>query len=218
MKAKISFIYKLILSAIIFISILDRAGIFALSFKLYSLFSFTSISNICVLIVTAYGAFAGRHGTDNFTPRFARIQYLCLIMILITGIVYSFILLPQKLAENPDYRFFTVPNIVGHYVAPVGMLLDWLLFGKKGQLTKREPVICICAPLIYCIIAIVYGCFGPEIPGLGSSYVYFFMDPGVSGWSGVIIWTLALLAGIVALTLSFYALDRKLTHAGNKND
>ena len=212
MKTKISFIYKLILSAIIFISILDRAGIFALTIKPYSFFSFTSISNICVLAVALYGAFAGRRSLDDITPRFARIQYLCLIMILITGIVYSFILLPEKLANNPDYKFFTIPNIVGHYVAPVGMLFDWLLFGKKGQLTKREPIICICVPLLYCFIAIIYGNIGPEIPGLNSSYVYFFMDPAVSGWSGVIIWTLAMLAGIVLLTLAFYVLDRKMAH------
>lgn len=215
MKTKISFIYKLILSAIIFISILDRAGIFALTIKPYSFFSFTSISNICVLAVTLYGVFAGRRSLDDITPRFARIQYLCLIMILITGIVYSFILLPDKLANNPDYKFFTIPNIVGHYVAPVGMLIDWLLFGKKGQLTKREPIICICVPLLYCVIAIIYGNIGPEIPGLNSSYVYFFMDPAVSGWSGVIIWTLAMLAGIVLLTLAFYVLDRKMAHKKN---
>ena len=212
MKTKISFIYKLILSAIIFISILDRAGIFALTIKPYSFFSFTSISNICVLAVTLYGAFAGRRSLDDITPRFARIQYLCLIMILITGIVYSFILLPEKLANISNYKFFTIPNIVGHYIAPVGMLIDWLLFGKKGQLTKREPIICICVPLLYCFIAIIYGNIGPEIPGLNSSYVYFFMDPAVSGWSGVILWTLAMLAGIVLLTLAFYVLDRKMAH------
>ena len=212
MKTKISFIYKLILSAIIFISIIDRAGIFALTIKPYSFFSFTSISNICVLAVTLYGAFAGRRSLDDITPRFARIQYLCLIMILITGIVYSFILLPEKLANISNYKFFTIPNIVGHYIAPVGMLIDWLLFGKKGQLTKREPIICICFPLLYCVIAIIYGNIGPEIPGLNSSYVYFFMDPAVSGWSGVIIWTLAMLAGIVLLTLAFYVLDRKMAH------
>ena len=212
MKTKISFIYKLILSAIIFISIIDRAGIFALTIKPYSFFSFTSLSNICVLAVALYGAFAGRRSLDDITPRFARIQYLCLIMILITGIVYSFILLPEKLSNNPDYKFFAIPNIVGHYIAPVGMLIDWLLFGKKGQLTKREPIICICVPLLYCVIAIIYGNIGPEIPGLNSSYVYFFMDPAVSGWSGVILWTLAMLAGIVLLTLAFYVLDRKMAH------
>ena len=217
MKSRISFIYKLILSAIIFISILDRAGIFALTFKLYSFFSFTSLSNICVLAVTLYGAFVSRRSLDDITPRFARIQYLCLIMILITGIVYSFILLPEKLANNPDYKFFTIPNIVGHYVAPVGMLFDWLLFGKKGQLSKREPIICICVPLLYCVIAIIYGNIGPEIPGLNSSYVYFFMDPAISGWSGVILWTLALLAGIVLLTLAVYALDRKMAQKKNKD-
>ena len=215
MKTKVSFYYKLIFSAVILISIIDRAGIFALTIKPYSFFSFTSLSNICVLAVTLYGAFAGRRSLDDITPRFARIQYLCLIMILITGIVYSFILLPEKLANNPDYKFFTIPNIVGHYVAPVGMLIDWLLFGKKGQLTKREPIICICVPLLYCVIAIIYGNIGPEIPGLNSSYVYFFMDPAVSGWSGVIIWTLAMLAGIVLLTLAFYVLDRKMAHKKN---
>ena len=207
MRTKISFIFKLILSSLIFLGILDRAGIFTQSLQLHTLYSFTTISNACVMIVVLYAAFKCRLSFKNLGSRFAQLQYLCLIIILITGIVYHFVLFPQKVAENPVYQVFTFGNIVAHYIAPIGMLADWLLFGKKGLLSKREPIICVTVPFLYFIVASVYGYYGSTIPGKDTSYIYFFMDFGKLGVTGVIAWVSAILVFVLFLAYFMYAVD-----------
>lgn len=207
MKAKISFIFKLVFSTLIFLGILDRAGIFTQSLQLHTLYSFTTISNACVIMVVLYDAFRCRFSFENLGSRFARLQYLCLIMILITGTVYHFVLFPQKVAENPAYQVFTFGNIVAHYIAPIGMLADWLLFGKKGLLSKREPLICVSVPFLYFIVASLYGYYGSTIPGKDTSYIYFFMDFGKLGVMGVIAWVFAILVFVLLLAYFLYTLD-----------
>lgn len=207
MKAKIAFTFKLIFSALIFLGILDRAGIFTQSLQLHTLYSFTTISNACVMIVVLYAAFRCRLSFENLDSRFARLQYLCLIMILITGTVHHFVLFPQKVAENPAYQVFTFGNIVAHYIAPIGMLADWLLFEQKGLLSKREPLICVSVPFLYFIFASMYGYYGSTIPGKDTSYIYFFMDFGKLGITGVIAWVSAILVFVLFLAYSVFAVD-----------
>lgn len=223
MKAKISFIFKLVFSALILLGILDRAGIFSQSLQLHTLYSFTTISNACVMIVVLYAAFRCRLSFEKLGSRFARLQYLCLILILITGTVYHFVLFPQKVAENPAYQVFTFGNIVAHYIAPMGMLADWLLFGKKGLLSKREPLICVSVPLLYFIFASVYGYYGSTIPGKDTSYIYFFIDFGKLGLTGVMAWVSVILVFVLLLAYSMYAVDyimarRRKEKSGNLID
>lgn len=207
MKGKVSFPFRLIFAALIFFGILDRAGIFGQSMQLHTLYSFTTISNACVMVVVLTAAFRYKLSFENPGSRFARLQYFCLVLILITGAVYHFVLLPQKVAENPAYQVFTFGNIVAHYIAPIGMLADWLLFGKKGLLRKRDPLLCPAAPLLYFVGASLYGYFGPTIPGKDTSYLYFFMDFGKLGVPGVMAWVTAVLAFVLLLAYSIYALD-----------
>lgn len=212
MKAKLSLTYKLLFLTFIFLAILDRAGVFTQNLKLHTLYSFTTISNVCVMLVVLFSTF--NYG-KNTGVRFARLNYLCLVIILITGVIYHFILLPQKVAENSAYQVFTFGNIIAHYIAPVGTLADWLLFSKKGLLSKREPLICLAIPTLYFIIASLYGYYGSTIPGKETSYVYFFMDIEKLGVLGVIAWISVILAFVLLLDYSIYALDCVLGRRNN---
>ncbi len=207
MKTKASFIFELLFSALIFFGILDRAGFFSENLQLHTLYSFTTISNACVMTVALYAAFKYRFSLEKVSLRFARLQYFCLIMILITGLVYHFVLLPQKVAENPAYQVFTFGNIVAHYITPIGMLVDWLLFSKKGLLSKREPPLCVLVPLLYFALASLYGYYGPAIPGKGTSYIYFFLDYGKLGATGVLAWVAAILVFVLLLAYCMFAID-----------
>lgn len=215
MKLKFSLAYKLVFSALIFLGILHRAGLFSAAHQLHTLYSFTTISNACVLCLTLFAACKHRFFMGNITARFARLTYFCLMMILITGIVYHFVLLPQKIAENPAYQVFTFGNIMAHYIAPIGMLVDWLLFGQKGQLSKKDPLLLACIPLLYFVIATLYGYFGSAIPGKKTSYVYFFMDIEQLGILGVAAWVAAILIFVLLLAYLVYAFDCILAHKQN---
>lgn len=206
-KSIISIAYELTLSAAIIAGILHRAGIFSPLLQLHTLYSFTTISNGCVMAIMLFTTVKYRLHMKEINPRLARIRYVGVILILITGLVYHFILLPEKVAENPAYQVFTFGNIVAHYIAPIGVFVDWLLFDKKGMVTKREPLICVSVPVLYFIITSLYGYFGSAIPGKGTSYVYFFMDIGALGAIGVLKWVAVIFASILVLVYSVYALD-----------
>lgn len=202
-----SILYKSVFAVLLLTGILSRAGILNGRLQLHTLYSFTTISNFCALVstvftlVTAFSPFA----VNRPTP--AKLRYIVVILMLITGIVYHFILLPDKYADNPGYQVLTYGNIVAHYIAPAGLLADWLLFDKKGLVTKWEPIICVSAPLTYFIVASVYGYYGSAIPESQSAYVYFFMDWGRLGFAGVLKWFLIIFCIILSLAYAVYVLD-----------
>ena len=200
MNRRLSVVYKFVLSALMILGIIHRAGIFSAALQLHTLYSFTTISNACVVAVTLFAILKYGFSLGDPSARFAQVYYLCLMMILITGLVYHFILLPQKLAENPSYQVFALGNIIAHYIAPVGMLLDWLLFHPKGQLSKKEPLVLVSIPLLYFMLASLYGYLGSTIPGKKTSYVYFFMDIDQLGLGGVIAWVSAILFFVLIIT------------------
>lgn len=203
----ISFLYKILFAIIILAGTLDRAGIFTARLQPQTLFSFTAISNIFIMTITLFTAIKYVLPRKDLGPILAKVRYVGVVLILITGIVYHFILLPAKIEANPSYPVFTFGNIAAHYIAPVGMLMDWLLFDKKGAVTKREPLLCAAAPLLYFIAAMLYGHYGSTIPGKETAYAYFFLDVGALGIVGVLKWAAAIFVFILLLAYSVYLID-----------
>lgn len=208
-KTIASLAYKTLLSLIILAGILMRAGLFSQSLQLQTLYSFTTISNFFVLAATAT-TIAKIAATGGFCQTLANLRTIALMAILLTGLIYHFLLLPEKQATYLDYNVFAFGNIATHYIAPIGMLLDWLLFDEKGRIGKWIPLAFTAVPLLYFVAASVYGALGPNIPGKDTSYVYFFMDWGKLGAAGVLAWAALLLAGVLCLTYGIYFLDRFL--------
>lgn len=204
-----SILSKTALSAIILAGILARAGLFSQSLQLQTLYSFTTISNAFVLVVTTV-TIVKITATGGFGPKFAKVRTIALMAILLTGLLYHFLLLPEKLATYPSYDVFAFGNIATHYIAPLGMFAEWLLFDEKGRIGKWMPLAFTVIPLFYFIAASIYGAVGPTIPGKETSYVYFFMDWGKLGAAGVLAWMALLLAGVLCLTYGIYFLDRGL--------
>ena len=60
------------------------------------------------------------------------------VAILLTGLVYHFMLAPLKTPEE----FWTIENFLVHYIVPYGALLDWALF-DKGHCYKSWARRCV---------------------------------------------------------------------------
>lgn len=205
-KNCLSVIYKAVLSISILAAVIARSGIFSSTRQLQTLFSFTTLSNCyvaTVALIIAYKILT----SGNIGARLLRFRHIGVMMILITGLIYNLILLPQKISENPNYQIFSYGNIVTHYAAPVLTFFDWLLFDKKGSISKWEPLACTSVPFAYFVLASIYGYFGSTIPNKETSYVYFFMDWGQLGFAGVMKWVLLIFGCILALTYLVYLLD-----------
>lgn len=214
-KQKINIRFKVVFSILLFTGILARVGVFTGTLQLHILYSFTNISNTLALICTLMMLYELRRRNGYASATFYRVRVLVVMMMLITGIVYHFVVLPEKIIEYPNYQIFTYGNIISHYIAPVLMFVDWFIFDEKGRLTKKEPFICILVPIIYFVLASIYGYFGPTIPGKTTSYIYYFMDFDQLGVLGVLKWCGLLLMGFMVLIYIIYAIDR---HYGKRSN
>ncbi|MGY3777886.1 Pr6Pr family membrane protein [Isobaculum melis] len=200
---KISLSYKIIFSILLITGILARAGLLGGKLQLQTFYSFTSISNIYILMLTFIAILS--FFTDKELTSKGRL--IGVVMILTTGIIYHFILLPEKIIENPHYQVFTYGNIIAHYFAPCAMLLDWLLFDGKGKIPRKEPLICVSIPIVYFSITSLYSYTSSLVTGKEANYVYFFMDFDQLGIDGVFKWCTFILLAFIALVYTIYFLD-----------
>lgn len=200
---KLSCIYKTILSVLLLAGILARAGLFGDELKLETFYSFTTISNFFILIITFIAIYDAFHDRASSY----KVRFLGVIMILVTGIVYHFILLPEKLIENPNYTVLTYGNIMAHYIAPCAFFMDWLLFDEKGKLTKKGLLLYTLVPISYFMITTLYGYISSLVSGKEVSYVYFFMDFNKLGVGGVFKWCSIILLAYMTLVYFIYFID-----------
>jgi len=209
-KKMLLILWRIVFSVVILTAILDRAGIFSGVLQLQTLYSFTSISGTYILAITLITLLSTILFNGNVSERVSKARAIGVMMMIITGLVYHFVLLPEKIAENPFYQVFTYGNIGAHYITPICMFADWLLFDEKGKISKWEPLICSVVPFAYFVIFSIYGYYGATISGKDTSYVYFFMDWGNLGAVGVIKWAVFLLICILCLTYLVYFIDHTL--------
>ncbi len=206
-KRYFSVSYKVILVTLIFTAILHRAGLFSIELQRDTLFSFTTISNSYILLVVLITLFMSKNSSKAYDITISLLQPIGIVVILVVGLVYHFILLPQKIVENPNYNVFTYGNIVAHYVVPIATFLSWLFFEEKGKISKCFPFACMVMPLLYFVLASIYGYYGSNILNKESSYVYFFMDFGNLGFIGVMQWVFLILLIILIIAYFIYFLD-----------
>ena len=68
-------------------------------------------------------------------------------------------------------------TFLAHYVSPLLVILDWLLFDEKGKLPWAAPVYWLFAPLIYVTGIMLRALLhGPARFSREGGYPYFFLD------------------------------------------
>jgi hypothetical protein len=89
-----------------------------------------------------------------------------LLWILVTGIVYNVLLSGLWSSEGA----MVYVNLTLHYFTPLGMLLNWILFEKKGQLQPAYLLAWMSYPLLYMLGSWIRG-------ALTGFYPYWFLNP-----------------------------------------
>lgn len=157
--------------------------------SIINFFSFFTIeSNILaalVMLIVGFGALAGAKAYRTF----AFIRGAATLYMVITGIVFALLLagLEQRLQV-------TVPwiNVVLHYIMPIVMLVDWLLFPPKFAFTFRQTLLWLIFPLLYLVYSLVRG-------SLVGWYPYPFLDVSQVGWVSVVIMSIMIAVGAAFL-------------------
>lgn len=168
---------------------------------------YTSLSNMaCSLFMLAALVHQFRHGSREFCPK---VKFVFVIMILVTCIVYNLLL--NGYGSWQAY-FADVKNSLYHLILPVLFVLDWLLFYRRGRVTPGDPLLAVIPPALYAVYIVVRAAVADGLGiTLGIRYPYFFLNIDRLGWDGFALWTGILLAALLALGYSLYALDRLLS-------
>ena len=74
--------------------------------------------------------------------------------------------------------FVRLGNIIVHYIIPYSVLLDYLIFDKKGYFKKLGPFTWVIVPLLYFAYALITGYFKLINYG-GIGYLKVFMNAGL---------------------------------------
>ncbi|WP_165210743.1 Pr6Pr family membrane protein [Streptococcus tangpeifui] len=152
---------------------------------------YTVLSNILVFSSHFYHIYLeAKGGSINQHPTLLRIKGSTTLVITLTFLVYHFMLAPK--VTPADY--WNIRNFLVHYIAPLGMIGDTLIFDRKNIYKALDPLVWTLMPILYCIWALLNGLILKwPIPGsLDSPFPYFFLNVTRKGWDYVLTYILVL--------------------------
>lgn len=177
------------------------AGVTNLALSVVNFFSFFTVeSNVLTVVVCLVGAFfliARKSGDDPVW--FNGLRAAVATYMVVTGIVYNLLLRGIELPQGT-----TVPwsNEVLHVVAPLWMLIDWLLAPGRRELPWKAILGIVAFPLVWVVYTLARGPLTPdEMRAESFWYPYPFLNPNLSenGYLSVAFYVL-LIAVVIGLT------------------
>lgn len=144
---------------------------------------FTIESNLIAIAVLLVSAFAVTTKKESHTITLLR-GWSTANMILV-GVVFSILL------AGLDARLTAVPwdNIVLHYIMPIIVVFDWLLFRPQNQISLKHGLLWMIFPVVYVLYSLVRG-------AVTAWYPYPFLNPTEHGYGKVAIVCLVITIGL----------------------
>lgn len=162
---------------------------------------FTIQSNVLVvlcLLLSFLGVGRGR--------RYALLQGSALISIVVTGLVYNFVL--YRIWLDWGTVGYATSRTIAHLVAPLGFVVVWILFESHGILQRKHCLWLLSHLLLYGLISLV-------LSWTTGRSLYFFLNAsgGLLAIGGILA---AMLAGAIFLALVLVGLDQRLARSAYK--
>lgn len=200
----ISLIYRGIYVLLSGFALLMWLGVIDGTYMLEDVVYYTTQSNILCFVYFLILFFATILNSSNkpvsLFPRFKGAITLC---IAVTGIL--FVVLP-----GPSH--VSLASGILHYICPVMVFVDYIIFDTKGHYKKIDPVFWLALPILYVAFALVQGTLGVEIGGTGSKYPYPFLDPTPAGAGNeMFLYIGIMMATFLFLGYIIYLIDRVLS-------
>jgi|GEM_PF-994921 len=179
-------IFLLLSAAIIFhavwIMVADDLG--ALRF-------FTVLSNLLLGVAFVARVLFYRRGGEFLR----HLSFAALIAIIVTCVVYNFVLVPFVGADN---IFQSYANFVTHFLSLVIALANYVFFEPKGELRRKHALAAIAFPAVYWAVFVTpLFYFTP----------YFFMNPAQIGWGTAILWFAGFLVAFAGIAFGLVWVD-----------
>lgn len=136
------------------------------------------------------------------------------IVISITAIVYNLILRPFMTDMDGVMDLHSISNYIVHIIVPVMVILDWILFDKKGKFKKYYPFIWLISPFAYFVFICIRANFNKFFTYTSSRYPYFFLDIDAYGVIQVMLNVFIAIIAILILGFIFLKIDNVLKKKG----
>jgi len=142
---------------------------------------FTIQSNVFGMVVLAWLGL--RHPPP--AHRIDQVRGAAVVYLTITGVVYALLL-----SDDPAAVETTLPwvNTVLHQVAPVLIVVDWLVDPPSARIAGREAAWWFAYPIVWIAYTMVRG-------AIVDWYPYPFLDPRREGWASVVTTSVAITVG-----------------------
>ena len=178
----------------VYLEITKRGG---LGMLLY----YTVLSNLLVVIFTAYLLLKMRSGGDSWqSAGILRLKGGVTMSIMITCVIYHFMLAPLTT------DFYRLENFLCHYIVPLWFLADTIIFDKSRQYKLVDPMLWTSLPLLYMIFALLNGfVLKMDVPNAKDSpFPYFFLNATKHGWGFVFKWAATIFVAYMVSGYLFY--------------
>ncbi|MFC7378449.1 Pr6Pr family membrane protein [Brevundimonas sp. GCM10030266] len=159
---------------------------------------FTILTNVLVALAMTLPVVAANRPLGRWAAS-SGVRAGVTLYAVVVGLVYHFLL---HATWNPQ-GWALIANIGLHYVMPVAMLLDWLLFTPKGQLRWNDAGKWLAFPLLYGGWTVIHGLATDWWP-------YWFIDVPARGWIKAGAAFAGLLVFFWLVGLIVVAIDRRL--------
>lgn len=182
------------------IGIWTAAGVTDISINLVNFFSFFTIeSNVATVVVCFVGAALLVTRKENDPAWFNPLRGAVTTYMVVTGVVYNLLL---RNVELPQGATVWWSNEILHVVAPLWMLLDWVLAPGRRELVWRTIWKYVVFPIVWVIYTLIRGPLTPnELTGESFWYPYPFLNPNTSanGYLSVAFYVI-LIAMVICVT------------------
>ncbi len=213
----VALLFRTSILIVIVLGLLNNFGVFRGTFTWGALMFYTVQSNILGLVLFCILLFRTIRDITQKGPRgpagyFARFEFVCTVNLLLTLAVYWLLLAPQPFAMTENSSIWSFANLSVHLIAPLGCLIDYILFTKSKKLKYPDVYKVLIFPFAYLAFASIAGLLGytyHPATGATSHYPYPFMD-----YDKVGIQALVYIAGIALALLAvghlLYLFDQKI--------
>lgn len=173
---------------------------------------FTTQVNILVFVAYFYYLIRLRFFKRK-SRRNVFVKQALLVYVLITMIIYAFVIVPFILNNEINYQVGSLEDIIIHFVTPILVSVDYLLFDIKGKFRKRNIISIFLFPLFYLAYIYVYVSLGGRFTLGGESFFpYFFLNYEVYGIENTALYLSGLILFIIFIGWFTYVVDEILKH------
>jgi hypothetical protein len=164
------------------------------SYSALNFFSyFTNLSNLFAAFVLLLSVFFGKEKSPDF------VRYISTVNMTIVGLVFAVLLRDVDLGALLPWV-----NSVLHYIMPVAIVLDWLLWPPASRLGPRSVFLAMSFPCAYLLYVILRGADTGWYP-------YPFLNPANGGgYSGVAAYAFGIAAAFVLAAWALLAAGNRL--------